>query len=71
MSKTQQLYAQVLDIITSEGTVDAGVVARRCGVDYSRSQVLLRELGAMGHVVKSGRGKDATYELSMEAAANL
>jgi predicted ATP-dependent serine protease/predicted transcriptional regulator len=70
-SKTQQLYAQVLDIITSEGTVDAGVIARRCGVDYSRSQVLLRELGAMGQVVKHGRGKEATYELSQELMMQL
>jgi predicted ATP-dependent serine protease len=70
-SKTQQLYRQVLDIITSEGTVDAGVVARRCEVDYSRSQVLLRELGAMGQVVKHGRGKDATYELSQELMMQL
>jgi predicted ATP-dependent serine protease len=70
-SKTQQLYRQVLDIITSEGTVDAGVIARRCGVDYSRSQVLLRELGAMGQVIKHGRGKDATYELSQELMMQL
>jgi hypothetical protein len=40
-------------------------------VDYSRSQVLLRELGAMGQVVKHGRGKDATYELSQELMMQL
>ena len=70
-SKTQQLYRQVLGVMQTLNTVNAGVVAQQCGLDYSRAQVLLRELGAMGHVIKSGRGKDATYELSMEAAANL
>jgi len=71
LSKTQQLYAQVLDIITSEGTVSASVIADRCTVDYSRAQVLLRELGAMGRVVKHGRGRDASYELSQELVAQL
>ena len=71
MSKTQQLYGQVLDIITAEGTVDAAQIATRCQVDYSRAQVLLRELGAMGHVVKSGRGATATYDLSQVLAAQL
>ena len=70
-SKTQQLYRQVLGVMQTLNTVNAGVVAQQCGLDYSRAQVLLRELGAMGRVIKSGRGKDATYELSMEAAANL
>jgi predicted ATP-dependent serine protease len=70
-SKTQQLYRQVLGVMQTLDTVNAGVVAQQCGLDYSRAQVLLRELGAMGHVVKHGRGKDATYELSVEAAANL
>ena len=61
-SKTQQLYRQVLGVMQTLNTVNAGVVAQQCELDYSRAQVLLRELGAMGHVIKSGRGKDATYE---------
>ena len=63
-SRTSQLYKSITSFLDVQGISNAAEVAEAVGVDYSKAMVLLRELGAMRRVVKTGRGQDAEYSLT-------
>lgn len=62
-SKTSQLYKSIEQFVADKFETSAADVARSLNIDYSKTQVLLRELCNMSKISKLGRGKDATYTI--------
>lgn len=62
-SKTSKMYNAITQMLETQGVSSAAQVANNIGVDYAKAMVLLRELGAMGRVEKTGRGAEAEYSL--------
>lgn len=70
-SKTSQMYRNITSFLDQSGISSAAEVAQAVGVDYSKAMVLLREMGAMGKIVKNGRGQDAEYSLTQPDQASV
>jgi predicted ATP-dependent serine protease len=70
-SRTTQLYQSITSLLDETGISSAAEVAQAIGVEYYRAMTLLREMRAMGKVVKTGRGPDAEYSLTAPDQASV
>lgn len=69
-SKASRQYKEIAALL-NEGATTAAQVAKNIDVDYTKAQMLLRDMTKLDMVRKSGRGQHAMYKLVQKASLEL
>ena len=66
-SKTSRQYKEIAAFLTANKGGTAAEVAKSINVDYTKAQMLLRDMTKLDTVRKSGRGQYAEYKMVQKA----